>query len=224
MPLADIPSPGCVAAGNDADVIYEFNYLMFGSAARTPEEREELLPRGGFSTPANPEVTRIERGRVEEVRRLAIGGWPENGLPTEEAWRHGIVVSSHVLQFVFADQDKDKEGVGARLYVLEFQGPHMQYLKLGRTEDLLTRVKVHREEAFRNGLVLLNGWASPQLNFAADLEAIVLRCAEGFPQLTRRGERFYGMRFETGRDICRAVCDELMWYDFDLARTAEPPP
>lgn len=140
-------------------MLYEFNYLMFGGAAKNPEEREQLLLKEAFfHTPGEPRSARFQTSDVEMVRDLAVAGWTGRGLPDSMAIRHRTLVESHLVQYTSPNEGE----VCDQLYVLEFQGPHLQYLKFGITADLITRVNVHCEEGHRNGLALLNGWASPR--------------------------------------------------------------
>jgi hypothetical protein len=96
---------------------------------------------------------------------------------------------------------------GDRLYVLEFQG-YRQYLLFGHSRDILRRANEHQLAAAPHGFALLNGWASPGINNAQPLESSALRlCGIFTGTADHYRERFYGMPFERGVAIARAVFD-----------------
>ncbi|MFV2172328.1 hypothetical protein ACFHW2_11900 [Actinomadura sp. LOL_016] len=143
--------------------------------------------------------------RIAAARKaLTEGPWCEDGaLPSEVV---GISAWVRVDLGAYKELREDRQD---QLYVLEFQGPHVQYIKFGHTKNLSGRVKTHSDLAEAHGFALLNGWASPGLADARPAEKELLAYARHFKHLrVVAQERFYGMRYETARDLARAVYSE----------------
>lgn len=104
-----------------------------------------------------------------------------------------------------ATYGEPQAGLPDRLYVLEFQGRQCQYVMFGHTKSLTKRLATHRLAAAPNGFALLQGWVSPGVANAHPLEQQVLMAASTLHGLEHFHERFYGMSFEKGLSIVRAV-------------------
>lgn len=92
-----------------------------------------------------------------------------------------------------------------RLYVLEFQGYRRQYVMFGRTTNLTKRLTAHQLAATPHGFALLQGWVSPGVANAHNLEQSMLMVGSMLHGTQHFRERFYDMSFEKGLSIARAV-------------------
>lgn len=155
-----------------------------------------------LTTPVVPPVHPGFPRLVDEARTriCAVDAGEPGGHPLPDCAR--LVQGGVMMQL--ARYPESRPGRPDRLYVLEFQGHRRQYLMFGHTTNLSRRLADHLLAANPHGFALLQGWVSPGLANAQQLERLVLEVAGWCHGPIHFHERFYDMPFEKGLSIARA--------------------
>jgi len=131
--------------------------------------------------------------------------------PEPDSSQGPLTLEAHMVEWLirrrlelYVEPDHQRAG---RLYVLEFQGP-WQYVMFGHSTNLLRRVTDHQLAAAPHGFALVNGWASPWVDNAQQLETQTLLYG-GLLHHWHYRERFFKMSFEMGLKITRLVFEKL---------------
>lgn len=155
-----------------------------------------------LTTPVVPPVHPGSPRLIDEARAkiCAVDADGSGGHPLPDCAR--LVQGGVMMQL--ARYPEPRPGRPDRLYVLEFQGHRRQYLMFGHTTNLSRRLADHLFAANPHGFALLQGWVSPGLANAQQLERLVLEVAGWCHGSIHFHERFYDMPFEKGLSIGRA--------------------
>ncbi|MGW7317399.1 hypothetical protein [Streptomyces sp. NPDC054865] len=92
---------------------------------------------------------------------------------------------------------------GHRLYILSFVGP-ISFLKTGRTEHVLRRVRTHENAALVHRAFLVDAWVSRPYPNARRWEEGTLSRLRGLPNADSVGEYFYDIDFDTAVKIAQS--------------------
>ncbi|MEW2373412.1 hypothetical protein AB0940_29170 [Streptomyces sp. NPDC006656] len=92
---------------------------------------------------------------------------------------------------------------GHRLYILSFVGP-ISFLKTGRTEHVLHRVRTHENAALVHRALLVDAWVSRPYPNARRWEESTLNRLRGLPGAISLGEYFYNIDFDTAVSIAQS--------------------
>lgn len=155
-----------------------------------------------LTTPVVPPIHHGFPQLVDEARTriCSVDADEPGGHPLPDSAR--LVQGGVMMQL--ARYPEPRRGRPDRLYVLEFQGHRRQYLMFGHTTNLSRRLAHHLLAANPHGFALLQGWVSPGLAKAQQLEQLVLEVAGWCHGPNHFHERFYDMPFEKGLSIGRA--------------------
>jgi hypothetical protein len=164
-----------------------------------PRRLERLL----LTTPVH-EIPSDYADRFDEIREA----WRAGQLPTEDGrpLPDEVELAQWLIRDTLASYARPQSPARDQLYVLDFQSSGgRNYVMFGHTTRLAQRLVDHVRDATPHGYALFAGWASPAVVNAQPLEQAALNVSGFFAGRPHYRERFYGMRFEVGQRVARAV-------------------